>query len=110
MKACCKSSGTKSDALKRGEKVAVPNRMLGCCVAKGAVPNRMLSSQKYRGLAFATQKYRYQIGCFDVVCKKKGSKAHAFKLRCQNSGTKSDTGLGESEVVGETSGWLRYGQ
>jgi len=39
------------------------------------------------------------------VCKKRESKADAFKLRCQNSSTKSDTGLGRSEVVGETSGW-----
>ena len=54
------------------KKVAVPNRMMGSCVAKGAVPNRMLASQKYSGLEFAMQKYRYQIGCFDVVCKKRG--------------------------------------
>ena len=44
------------------------------------------------------------------MCKKRESQADAFKLRCQNSGTKSDTGLGGSEVVGETSGWSRYGQ
>ena len=52
----CKSSGTKSDAFKCDEKVAVPNRMLGSCVAKGAVPNRMLSSQKYNCLEFVMQK------------------------------------------------------
>ena len=53
---CCKSSGAKLDALKCGEIVAVPNRMLVSCVAKGAVPNRMLSSQECSGRDLAMQK------------------------------------------------------
>ena len=52
LKLCCMSSDTKSKVSSCGAKVAVPRR----CVAKEAVPNRMLGSCVASGLEFAMQK------------------------------------------------------